>query len=239
MPNQVKIASVFRRPTRDVVPVDSEGIFLRCGVGIEGDCHANPVSPRQLLIVSTGAYDYCNIPPRSLRENILVRATNLKLSSGSLVSLRPDAKVRITFECEPCGRLNKFRPKLSKDIVGKRGYLARVIRSGWVKPGDRVQIETDVFPPFSDNWRERLISVVHKLPENCTVSYAQMAELAGVPKVFCRAFPRLLRSQPDLPWQRVMRSNQLNVSPNIPRQQTWLRGAIFGDETLFREGVIQ
>lgn len=203
---------------------------MRRGLGIDGDFHASPVSPRQLLIVSTGAYDYCNLAPRSLRENILVRAANLKLSSGSLLRLGCEAQVRITFECEPCGRLNKFHPKLSKDIVGKRGYLARVVRSGLVKPGDEVQVETDVFRPFSDNWRDRLISVVRKLPEGCLVSYSQLAELAGVPRVFCRAFPRLLRSRGDLPWQRVMPSNQLKMLPNMPNQQTWLGRVIFNDE---------
>jgi hypothetical protein len=223
----VRIASVYRRPRRDVFPVDSEEIFLRRGLGIDGDCHASPVSPRQLLIVSTGAYDYCNLPPTSLRENILVRAANLKLSSGSLLRLGSNAAVRITFECEPCGRLNKFHPKLSKDIVGKRGYLARVIRSGVVKPGDRVQVEPDVFHPFSDNWRERIISVVHKLPGDCFISYSQLAELAGVPKVFCRAFPRVLRSQPDLPWERVVPSHELRTDGNAPPPLCWAGDVIF------------
>ena len=232
MPNQVKIASVFRRPTRDVVPVDSEEIFLRCGVGIDGDCHASPVSPRQLLIVSTGAYDYCNIPPRSLRENILVRTADLRLSSGSLVRLGPDAAVRITFECEPCGRLNKFRPGLSKDVRGKRGYLGRVVRSGVVKAGHRIKVEEDVFEPLSDNWKDRLISVVRTLPADFVISYSQLAELAGVPKVFCRVFPRVLRAHGGLPWQRVVRSNQLSLSAPLIEDKRPLVGAIFGNENL-------
>lgn len=229
----MEVASVFRRSRRDEVPEEREDIYLRAGIGIDGDCHASSVSPRQLLIVSTGAYDYCNIPPRSLRENILVRTGNLKLSSGSLVRLGAEAAIRITFECEPCGRLNKFRPRLSKDIVGKRGYLGRVVRSGLVRPGDQIEIEADVFLPFSDNWRERLISVVHKLPEDCVVSYSQLAELAGVPKVFCRVFPRLLRSHEGLPWQRVVPSNQLKMLPTIPGLQAWSGHIIFSNETLF------
>jgi alkylated DNA nucleotide flippase Atl1 len=155
----------------------------------------------------------------------------LKFSSGSLVRLGADAAVRITFECEPCGRLNKFRPALSKDIVGKRGYLARVVRSGSVRPGDKVQVEKDVFDPFSDNWRDRVTDVVQKLPADCVLSYSQLAELAGVPKVFCRVFPRLLRSHGDLPWQRVVPSNQLKMSPNTPGEQAWVGGVIFRGET--------
>ena len=74
-----------------------------------------------------------------------MQAANLKLSSGSLVRLGPDAAVRITFECEPCGRLNKFRPGLSKDVRGKRGYLGRVVRDGVVKPGQRIKVEEECF----------------------------------------------------------------------------------------------
>ena len=231
LPSQMKIVAVFRRPSRDDDPEETNQIFLRAGQGIDGDCHANPVSPRQLLIVSTGAYEYCNVPPLSLRENILVNANDLKLSSGSLLRIGPTAAVRITFECEPCGRLNRFRPGLSKDVRSKRGYLGRVIRSGVVKPGYRIKVEDDVFEAFSDDWRDRLISVIHKLPTDCIVSYSQLAELAGVPKVFCRAFPGIIRKQQNLPWQRVLPSSQLTRLANLPRQLDGLERAIFDDET--------
>lgn|ERR1041384_3589205 len=228
---QMKIVSVFRRPRRDVSPEPADKIFLRAGVGIDGDCHANALSPRQLLIVSTGAYEDCNAPPLSLRENILVKANDLKLSSGSLLRIGREAMVRVTFECEPCGRLNRFGLGLSKRVRGKRGYLGRVVQSGFVEAGDKILVEEGVFSTFPDHWRDRLIEVADRLPRDCTLSYAQLAQLAGIPKVFCRVFPRVLRSHEDLPWQRVVASNQLNMSPYFVRKQPRLIGAIFGKET--------
>jgi MOSC domain len=223
----VEIASLSRRPQREAPPENVEEIFLRAGVGIDGDCHASSISPRQVLLASTGAYEYCDVPPGSLRENILINVNDLRLFSGSLVRIGPDAAIRITFECEPCGRLNRFRANLSKDIRGKRGYLARVVKSGVVKPGDQMHVEGRVFSPLSDDWRDRVIAIAQMVPSGFVVSYTRLAELAGVPKAFCRAFPRLLRSRLEGSPQRVVPSSQLNNTPSLP---IWLGREVFEDD---------
>jgi alkylated DNA nucleotide flippase Atl1 len=210
-----------------------EEAFLRAGVGIDGDCNARPTSPRQVLLAATGTYERFDLAPKSLRENILIRIDELALSSGSLLLIGSDVALRISFECEPCGRLNRIRPRLARDIKGRRGYLARVVRSGVVRRGDKVQVVANVFRPFPDEWRDRVISVARMLPSDHIMSYARLAELAGVPRSYCRTFPRLLRSQPDLPWQRVVSSDQLTMSPNAPKRQMWLGSAVFGDELQF------
>ena len=226
----MKIVSLSRRPRREEPPERVEEIFLRARIGIDGDCHASPISPRQVLLASTGAYEYCDIPPGSLRENILIKVNDLRLFSGSLVRVGRDAAIRITFECEPCGRLNRVRPNLSKDIRGKRGYLARVVRSGVVKPGDKVQVEGLMFSPISDDWRDRVIAIAQMVPSGFVVSYTRLAELAGVPKAFCRAFPRLLRSRLEASPQRVVPSSQLNNTPSLP---IWLGREVFEDDFQF------
>jgi alkylated DNA nucleotide flippase Atl1 len=226
----VKIVSLSRRPQREVPPKRVEEIFLRAGIGIDGDCHASPISPRQVLLASTGAYEYCDIPPGSLRENILIKVNDLRLFSGSLVRVGRDAAIRITFECEPCGRLNRVRPNLSKDIRGKRGYLARVVRSGVIRPGDKIQVEGRMFSPLSDDWRDRVIAIAQMVPSGFVVSYTRLAELAGVPKSFCRAFPRLLRSRLDASRQRVVPSSQLSDAPSLP---IWLGREVFEDDVQF------
>jgi alkylated DNA nucleotide flippase Atl1 len=223
----MRVAAVYRRPLKSQPPEECGKIDLREGVGIDGDCHASSESPRQVLLVSTGAYEACHVPPKGLRENILIQADTLNLPSGSRVRIGSHAVLRITFRCEPCGRLNSVRPKLSRDIGDMRGHLARVVQSGTVKPGDRIHIESGVFRPFPDLWKDRVIDLVRMLPTDCVVSYALLAELAGVPKAFCRVFPRLLRSQPDLPWQRVVPANQLNTRGNAPQPRHWVGDAIF------------
>lgn len=224
----MKIVSLSRRAQREVPLENVEEIFLRAGMGIDGDCHASPISPRQVLLASTGAYEYCNVPPGSLRENILVKVNDLRLFSGSLVRIGRDAAVRITFECEPCGRLNRVRPNLSKDIRGKRGYLARVVRSGVVKCGDQLQVEERVFSPLSDDWRDRVIAIAQMVPSGFVVSYTRLAELAGVPKAFCRAFPRLLRSRLEDSPQRVLPASQLSETLSV-----WRGSEVFADDLRF------
>lgn len=232
----MEVVAVFRRPSRDLPPEPSGELFLRAGMGIDGDCHASPVSPRQLLLASTGAYEYCGVPTSTLRENILIGANELRLSSGTVLRLGRDAAIRITFECEPCRRLNLVRPKLSKDIFGKRGYLARVVKSGRIAPGDRIQVVPNVFPSFSDSWRVRVLRIVQTLPEDSIISYAELAKVAGVPKAFCRSFPRLLQSQKDLfSRQRVVPSSQLSNLSNAQAYQARLATAVFEDESRFHE----
>lgn len=232
------VTSVFRRPQRHVSPEEPGEIFLRAGVGIDGDCHANPLSPRQVLLVSAGTYEFCAVAPGSLRENMLVGVDELRLSSGSCLRVGPDAVLRISFQCEPCGRLNLVRPNLARDIRDRRGYLARVVRDGLVKPGDQIHVEPDVFRPFPDYWKDRVIGILHLLPENCLISYGRLAELAGVPKSFCRSFPRLLRSQPDIPWQRVVPLDHVSTTPQARKFRVWLGSAIFEDESSFHEGAM-
>lgn len=225
----MRVVAVYRRPSRTLPPEECEKVYLRAGLGIDGDCHANPQSPRQILLVSTGAYETCNVPPKGLRENILIQTSELNLPSGSRVRIGSHAVLRISFQCEPCGRLNRVRPKLSRDIGDMRGHLARVVQSGSIRAGDRVRVETGVFRPFPDYWKDRVIEIVHMLPANHLVSYARLAELAGVPKAFCRVFPRLLRSQPGLPWQRVVPAHQLNTGGDAPQPLTWVGDAVFED----------
>ncbi|HEX8632546.1 MAG TPA: MOSC domain-containing protein [Pyrinomonadaceae bacterium] len=244
------VDSVFRRPHRDAVPEKSEKLFLRAGIGIYGDCHAKPTSPRQVLLVSTGAYRQFKLAPCSLRENILIDVDELRLSSGDLLLIGDRAALRITFECEPCARLNRFRPKLSRDIKGNRGYVARVIRSGMISPKNKIEVIPRVFRSFSYDWKERVIDIVRMLPPDHVISYVRLAELAGVPKSFCRSFPRLLHSREDVPWARVVPSHEMTEA-NVHRfaniqqlgssgemskavcRPAWLGSEVFSDEIQF------
>ena len=232
----MEIVSVLRRPRRDAPPEQSEQVYLRAGIGIDGDCHASPISPRQVLLVSTGAYEHCQVPAGSLRENFLVRTDDLRLSSGSFLRVGPTAALRVTFECEACGRLNRVRGGLSRDVRGKRGYLARVVQSGVVKPGDRIKVIENVFPAFADAWKERVIGIAEMIPPGTVISYAKLAELAGVPKSFCRVFPRLLDSKPDLSSERVVSSSQLN---SLPTDSIWIGSTIFADDSKFPKRLLR
>jgi MOSC domain-containing protein YiiM len=42
--------------------------------------------------------------------------------------------------CDPCSRMDEIRPGLQAELDGRRGMLARVVRSGEVSAGDVVEL---------------------------------------------------------------------------------------------------
>ncbi len=162
------------------------------GFGIEDDKHASPRSPRQLLLAGTTAYERWNMPPTSLRENLLVDVSTERLHSGDLVRVGSDAILWLTFHCEPCSLLERRCPGTLKTIGAHRGMLARVVQGGTVHEGDAIALCRSGAPVFSDDWRERVLHVARAVPEGFWIGYRQLAELAGVPTAYCRAFPRVL-----------------------------------------------
>jgi MOSC domain-containing protein YiiM len=197
-------------------PKESHVLSFVSGKGIDTDCHAHPLSPRQVLIALSDTYANFNLPINTLRENILLQSdTGLApshLDSGDTLSHHGGVNLRITFPCEPCGRLNKTRPNLCRDIGRQRGWLARVVSGGVLRPGDRLQLTKGMYPRFSDDWHERVIAVARLLPEDRSLSYLNLALLAGVAKGYCRAFPRLLETH-NLPTKRIVPSSIFPTTP--------------------------
>ena len=218
-PNAIPFASVislYFRPTKSQPLRESQTLTLLAGKGINGDCHSNHLSPRQVLIASSDTYTALNLPANALRENLLLKINpefnHSPLTSGDTLSLTHGTRevmLRIMFQCEPCGRLNKTRQNLCRDVRGQRGWLARVVRGGSLQKEDTLLVIKNVYPTFSDDWRERVISIASLLPENRSLSYLKLAELAGVANSYCRAFPHLLRTN-HLPTERIVPSS---ISP--------------------------
>jgi alkylated DNA nucleotide flippase Atl1 len=223
--------SLSIRPYKDQLPRQADELLFQSSFGIFGDCHANPLSPRQVLIAFTTDYRAFNLPDGSLRENILLDPISFpeqELQSGDcLYTEDAELKLRLTFKCEPCGRLNKVQPNLSRNIRGRRGYLARVVGSGVLRPGDSLRLKQGLYPTFAEDWHERVISIARQLPENPAISYSHLAILAGVATGYCRAFPRLLEAH-NLPTERIVPSS---ISPKpLPE---WSGEELFAPEHLF------
>tara|TARA_B100000678_G_C18153179_1_gene479825 strand:+ start:885 stop:1070 length:186 start_codon:yes stop_codon:yes gene_type:complete len=51
-----------------------------------------------------------------------------------------DVILEITGQNQPCMTLNSIDEKMLKLIIGKRGLLANVVKTGIIKKGDEVQI---------------------------------------------------------------------------------------------------
>jgi len=205
-------------------PVASAAVQAEAGLGFKGDCHAEPLSPRQVLLVSAEAYRRLDLPPASLRENVTLSADLRGWLSGSLVGIGRRMLLRLTFPCDPCSRLNGHRTGLMRAIGTERGMLARVVRSGTIRLGDPVRVRPKVFGSWSDGWQERVREVARRVPSGAVVQNAQLAFLAGVPSSYCRVFSRVLAASPGRLGRRVASGQE---QPSMPR---WSGSDLFDDE---------
>jgi alkylated DNA nucleotide flippase Atl1 len=190
---RVHVVGTFLRPDANRPPEPRRRIALQRGVGIIDDCHAAKSSPRQVLIAATGVYERLRLPINALRENVLVDSGRIAWESGSQVRIGSSVVLRVMFVCEPCAKLNKFRPRLMAQVGKDRGILARVIRGGTTNIGDPVKVEAGVYESLPEEWQARLCRILDRLPEGAWISYIRLAELNGVHPSYCRVFPRVLR----------------------------------------------
>lgn len=166
------------------------------GMGLQGDKHANPLSPRQLLLAGTDVYRDLALSPMTLRENLLVNFSTAGLESSSLLKVGRDVVLWLTFQCEACGHLEHRHPGIVRSIGKRRGMLARVLRGGVILPGDAVSCAPSRIARISDRWQDRIAGVLQRVPSGRRVEFRQLAQLAGVPKAYCRVFPKILSQLP-------------------------------------------
>lgn len=174
-------------------PLAAAQLQVVAGVGIAGDPHAHPCSPRQLLLASQAAYDALALPPLALRENLLVDFDTAALASGTVLRIGPEVTIRLMFQCEACGALDLHRPGLSRVIGARRGMLARVLAGGTIRPGDAICRLDTRLPAWPEDWRARVALVLEAAPPGWVLEYRQLARLAGIQSSYCRAFPRVLQ----------------------------------------------
>lgn len=186
------VAAISWRAAGAGVPLDAGRADVVAGCGILGDVHADPLSPRQLLLAGRGAYDDFRLEANALRENLLVDFDTAHLASGTIVQVGDEVLLRMMFQCEACGQLDRIRPGLAQRIGTRRGMLARALKAGTVRLGDTVRTLGVQAPPWSDDWRERVMRVLDAVPPDSAIEYRDLARLAGVQSSYCRAFPRLV-----------------------------------------------
>lgn len=188
------LALALRAP-HSPMPSRVEAATALAGLGLEGDRHCDRHSPRQVLLASRAAYEDLDLPPFALRENLLLSVETAGLASGSLLRVGSEAVLRLSFQCEACGALDRYRHGLARAVGGRRGMLARVLAGGVIREGDRVELLGERMPALADDWRDRVGQVLEALPPGMVVEYGQLARLAGIQSSYCRAFPRLLAAR--------------------------------------------
>lgn len=196
------------------------------GRGLEHDRHADPCSPRQLLLAGAPVYADLALPPLALRENLLLAADTADLASGTVLRIGDRVLLRLMFQCEACGSLDRHRPGLSRLVGQRRGMLARVLTDGPIRPGDRVTALEARLPPWPEEWRARVRRVLDALPPGHVVAYRQLADLAGIAASYCRAFPRAIAGFGPGYADKALTASAL-ATTGLPR---WDGAGLFDDE---------
>ena len=205
--------AVAIRPTGTAEPVRVDCAIAVTATGLAGDRHADPLSPRQVMLAGSAAYARLGLAPHALRENLLLDLDTSLLRSGTVLQLGLEVRLRLMFQCEACGRLDLRQPGLAARAGPQRGMLARVLTGGTVRVGDPVRV-LGPMPAWSDDWRERVAQVLEAVPDGSVVAYRDLARLAGIQSSYCRAFPRLLaRLGPDY----ARKAAAAGAAPLVPR----------------------
>ena len=120
--------------------------------GLEGDWqrnrkyHGGP--DRAVCIYSEELYDELRdagvaMAPGSVGENFTTRGLDLrKLAKGDRLRVGGEGGcvIEITNVRVPCRQLGKWDPELPELIVGRSGWVARVVVEGGVKAGDVIEL---------------------------------------------------------------------------------------------------
>ena len=121
------------RPFDEVWAIENKGLR---------DCiHGRSGSTRQVLLMDVETLEEFGIAPGRARENITTRGIALA-SLGLGQRLRAgEALLEVTKWCTPCHQMDEIREGLQEAIRGRRGVLCRVVESGRISRGDRIDLE--------------------------------------------------------------------------------------------------
>jgi alkylated DNA nucleotide flippase Atl1 len=217
------IDNLFLKARRGAPMAEKSELSLTTGLGIDRDVHANPISPRQILIVRREDIAQRNIAPGAMGENIVIAGANVDcFIPGAVINFDRGAAIRLTFYCEPCKQIAHLVTSL-KSIEQKRGILGVVIAGGAIATGDKFEIQPNIFPALSEVPYERFLDFLTKIPPGKVVTYRQIIDGIGVSPGYFRALPKYLQKAlaAGYPVHRILDSHGALTS-HVPHQSECL-----------------
>jgi alkylated DNA nucleotide flippase Atl1 len=194
-------SKLFCRMAKGRHETEMTQLTLKAGQGIEGDIHANPISPRQILIVrqenlrkgSLGYGPIADILPGRLGENLVVTGVaNSEFVPGARLDFVGGAAIRLTFYCEPCKKIAGLVWSI-QDVEQQRGILGVVVQDGVLKAGEDFTIHPGAFPALSEIPYQRFLDFLAQVPAGKVVTYPSILVGIGVDRGYLRAIPGYLR----------------------------------------------
>jgi MOSC domain-containing protein YiiM len=135
-----RIAAIWTSPAKRAAMTSRERVHAVEEQGLEGCAHARAGTKRQVLFASAQHLDELGVDYGAIKENFTVADDDVhSWPVGQRVQVG-EAEFEITMVCDPCERMEEIRPGLQQELDGRRGMLARVVRSGDVAVGDEVRL---------------------------------------------------------------------------------------------------
>lgn len=129
------------------LPVDEAEV---CPEGLIGDGHAHEKHRRPHRAVSIQDVELLDeliaegyfVAPGVIGENVTVRGLRVQaLAPGDRLRFANGPVLELTEPRKPCYVLDKIDPALKAAVVGRCGFLARVVTSGRLAPGQRITVD--------------------------------------------------------------------------------------------------
>jgi MOSC domain-containing protein YiiM len=118
-----------------------EEVFAVENKGFQDCLHGRSGSTRQVLLMDLETLEEFGIAPGRARENITTRGIALGTLPLGQRLRAGEALLEVTKPCTPCHQMDEIRQGLQEAIRGWRGLLCRVVESGRIRQGDRIEIE--------------------------------------------------------------------------------------------------
>jgi MOSC domain-containing protein YiiM len=134
-----EIAHIWRSPKRRELMEELETAQVFENEGVEGCAHRRG-GKRNVLFVAAEDLDSLGVPPGRVKENFTVRGADVMNWPVGQRLLVGDVEFEISMVCDPCELMEEIRPGLQAELEGKRGMLAKVLKTGRVTRGDEVTL---------------------------------------------------------------------------------------------------
>lgn len=121
--------------------------------GIEGDLHEHEkhrradraVSIQDLELLDELREEGYAVGPGLMGENLTVRNLQVQsLTVGDRLQFDSGAVLELTSVRKPCFVLDSIDPKLKEAVVGRCGFMAKVIATGVLRPGQKITVQRSV-----------------------------------------------------------------------------------------------
>jgi MOSC domain-containing protein YiiM len=126
-----ELVGIWRSPKRRerMEPLESAHVYEN--EGVQGCAHRR-AGKRNVLFVAAEDLEAVGVEPGAVKENFTVRGAEvMRWPIGQRLAIG-DAEFEVSMVCDPCELMEEIRPGLEAELEGRRGMLARVIRTGEV-----------------------------------------------------------------------------------------------------------